>query len=160
MIISLIAALAENRAIGKNNQLLWHLPNDLRWFKKNTIGKPIIMGRKTYESIGRPLPQRQNIVVTRNFHFEAPGCTVVTSLEAALEAARGAEEVMVIGGAELYALALPQTKRLYLTRVQGTFDADAYFPELDWQVWRETFKEEQPLDLKNTLGHTFQILER
>ena len=158
--ISIIVAQAENRAIGRNNQLLWHLPDDLRWFKKNTIGKPIIMGRKTYESIGKPLPDRQNIVVTRNADFQAPGCIVVASLEAALQTPKNDAEIMVIGGAEIYALALPYTKRLYLTQVQASFEADAYFPEVDWQSWREIFKEEHPVDFKNTLGHTFKILER
>lgn len=160
MIISIIVALAENGAIGKDNQLLWHLPNDLRWFKKNTLGKPIIMGRKTYQSIGKALPGRLNIIVTRNATFEAPGCVVVTSLDAALEAAKGSEEVMVIGGAEVYALALPKAQRLYITRVQGTFDADVYFPELDWQSWREIFRQEHLMDEPKSLRYTFQILER
>lgn len=140
-IISLIAAVASNRVIGKDNQLLWHLPDDMRYFRETTRGKPVIMGRKTWESLPekfRPLPGRLNIVVSRNPAFSAPGATLTESLEEGISAATGAEEAFVIGGAELYRQALPFAQRLYLTEIAQEYVGDAYFPAISEQDWRET----------------------
>lgn len=129
----IIAALDEERGIGKDNALPWRIPADLQRFKKLTMGHPIIMGRKTHQSIGRPLPGRTNIVITRDAGFKAEGCTVVNSFEAALKAAQSAKtkQVFVIGGAEIYRLALPGADRLELTLVDGFYEADAFFPEYE-----------------------------
>lgn len=147
--ISLIAAVAANRAIGKNNELLWHLPEDMRHFRETTHGKPVIMGRKTWESLPdafRPLPGRQNIVVSRNPAYQAPGATLVGSLEDALRKAElsdKADEAFVIGGAELYRQALPLASRLYLTEVAESFEADVFFPEVLPQDWEEVSRQKQ-----------------
>ena len=135
MIISIIAAMDRNRLIGNNNELPWHLPADLAHFKKITLNKPILMGRKTYESIGRPLPGRQNIVLTRKADLEIEGVTVVTSLEAAIEICEGIDEVMVIGGGTIYELVIPQAQRMYLSYVDGEFEGDAWFPDFDESQW-------------------------
>lgn len=135
--ITMIAAMDKNRVIGVNNQLPWHLKADLQHFKALTLQKPIIMGRKTFESIGKPLPKRRNIVITRQAEFHADGCEVVQSLEAALQLAKGTEEIMIIGGASLYTLALPIAQRLYLTIIDHAYAGDAYFPawqESEWQI--------------------------
>ena len=129
MKISIIVAMADKRVIGHDNRLPWHLPADLKHFKATTMGKPIIMGRKTWESIGRPLPGRTNIVVTRDPRYTADGCVVVHSIDAALQACSGNEEVMVIGGAEFYRQVLPEASTLYLTLVHDEFEGDALFPE-------------------------------
>ena len=159
MPVSLIAAMAENRVIGRDNQLPWRLSADLQHFKALTMGKPIIMGRKTYESIGRPLPGRTNIVITRDSAFQAEGCEVVHSIEQALAAARGFEEVMVIGGAELYRQMLDHADRLYLTLVRAEVEGDALFPELG-QQWHEVERESRKADDKNQFDYDFVILER
>ena len=138
--LSLIAAVARNRAIGKDNQLLWHLPEDMKHFRETTRGKPVIMGRKTWESLPekfRPLPGRQNIVVSRDPAYKAHGADLAGSLEGALALAGGAEEVFVIGGEQLYRAALPFADRLYLTEVELEPEADAFFPELNPAVWQE-----------------------
>ncbi len=137
MLISIIVAMDEARVIGKDGRLPWHIPEDLKRFKKITLGKPVIMGRKTFDSIGKPLPGRQNIVITRSAAFQAPGCTVVRSPEDALAAAGAASEVMVIGGADIFAWFLLRADRLHLTRVRGVHDGDVFFPALDSQGWRE-----------------------
>jgi dihydrofolate reductase len=141
-LVSLVAALARNRVIGAGNRMPWHLPEDLRRFKRLTMGAPVIMGRKTYESIleqtGRPLPGRRNIVVTRQPGARWDGCEVAGSLDAALAAAHAAPEVFVIGGAELYRLALPRADRLYLTLLDAEYPGDTLFPEFDAADWRET----------------------
>ena len=140
-IISLIAAVASNRVIGKDNQLLWHLPDDMRYFRETTRGKPVIMGRKTWESLPekfRPLPGRLNIVVSRNRAFSAPGAVLATTLEEGVSAAADAEEAFVIGGAELYRQALPFAQRLYLTEIAQEYTGDAHFPAVLGQDWRET----------------------
>jgi dihydrofolate reductase len=145
--LSIIVAMANNRAIGKDNKLLWYIPEDLQYFKKTTFGKPIIMGRKTFESIGKPLPGRLNIVVTRQKDFEHPGVKVVNSIEEALKVAEaqatidGVEEVMCIGGAEIYASALSKTDRLYITFVDANIDGDVFFPEIDRDIWKETSRQ-------------------
>ena len=138
--LSLIAAVARNRAIGKDNQLLWHLPEDMQHFRETTRGKPVVMGRKTWESLPekfRPLPGRQNIVVSRDPAYKAHGADLAGSLEAALALASGAEEIFVIGGEQLYRAALPLADRLYLTEVELTPEADAFFPEVNPAVWQE-----------------------
>ncbi len=140
--LSLIAALGENRVIGVDNSMPWHLPGDFKYFKATTLGKPIIMGRKTWDSLGRPLPGRLNLVVTRQADLHLEGAEVFTSLEAARVRAeawaqeQGADEVMLIGGAQLYAQGLPEADRLYLTRVALSPEGDAWFPEFNPQEWR------------------------
>jgi len=157
-IISLIAAVDENFGLGKNNQLLCHLPADLAHFKKNTMGKPIIMGRKTFESIGKPLPGRLNIVLSKKVpKFE--GSEVYTSLTSAMERLKGVAEVMIIGGAELFGEALPLANRIYLTRIHHQFDADVFFPhfcEKSWHCLEEVF---HPADEKNQYSMTFCVYE-
>jgi dihydrofolate reductase len=145
---ALIAAVAENGCIGAGNKLPWYLPEDLRYFKRITSGKPVVMGRSTFESLGRPLPNRTNIVITRNKGFHAPeGVRVAHSLEQALAVADavaaidGSEEVMIIGGAQIYALALPLVQRLYLTEVGKAVDGDAFFPSWDRTQWQELARE-------------------
>jgi dihydrofolate reductase len=141
--LSLIAALAENRCIGINNKLPWYLPEDLKYFKAVTSGKPIIMGRTTFDSLGRPLPNRTNIVITRNPEFSHPGVKVAHSLDEAIKIAEsvafieGGDEVVVIGGAQIYAEALPRVDRLYMTEVKKVVEGDAFFPEYDKSLWRE-----------------------
>ena len=160
MRIALIAAMAENRVIGRENRLPWRLPADLRRFKSLTMGKPVIMGRKTYESIGKPLPGRSNIVVTRDPDYRAQGCRVVHSLEQALEAAAGHDEVMVIGGAELYRQTLERAERTYLTMVKAELDGDALFPQIETRHWRELERESHRADEKNEYDYDFVTLER
>ena len=145
-LLSLIAAVGENRAIGKAQRLLWQLPEDLRHFRAISLGKPVIMGRKTWESLPaafRPLPGRRNVVVTRNPAYRAPGATLAGSLADALNEAAGAEEVLVVGGAELYRAALPAANRLYLTEVADCPEADAFFPELPPGEWCEVSREDR-----------------
>ena len=147
MLISIVAALDESGLIGAGDRLPWRLRGDMRRFRRLTMGKPLLMGRRTFESIGRPLDGRTNIVLSRRVGYEAPGCRTVTSFEGALAVARagGAEpELMVIGGAEVYALALPVASRLYLTRVQGRFEGDVYFPPYDELKWVEEERESGP----------------
>jgi len=160
VIIAIVVAMAENRVIGRDNRLPWHLPADLRHFKQVTVGKPVLMGRKTYESIGRPLPERTNIVVTRDRSYEAPGCVVVHSINSALEAAGGHEEVMVIGGTDFYWQLLPKADRIYLTLVHAKFEGDALFPELDEHEWREIDRMDCAPDEKNPWPYSFILLER
>ncbi len=159
MIISIVVAIAENRAIGKSNQLLWHLPADLKHFKQITSGHTIIMGRKTYDSIGKPLPNRRNIVITRQ-QLQIEGCDVVSSLNEALALCQSEPEVFIIGGAEIYEQALPLTHRIYLTEVEQTFTGDAFFPELDASSWHEIARESFTADEKNKLPYTFLTLQR
>ena len=160
MIISMIAAIGWQNAIGKNGALPWHIPEDLRYFKAMTLGKPVVMGRKTYESIGKPLPNRRNIVVTRNADWMADGVETAPSLEAALGLLRGTPEVMVIGGGALYNAALPAADRLYLTDVdQVVADADAFFPTINPEAWAETSRTHlDATDKRPAL--TFRVLDR
>jgi dihydrofolate reductase len=160
VIISLIVAMDDHRLIGANNQLPWHLPADLKYFRRLTMNKPILMGRGTHESIGRPLPGRHNIVVTHNFRYKAPGCTVVHTVEAGLQATGRAEEVMVIGGASLYQQILPCAQRIYLTQVHGAFKGDAWFPDFDLSVWTEVWREHHDPDPKNPYSYSFSHLDR
>jgi dihydrofolate reductase len=154
--------MAENRVIGANNQLPWHLPADLRHFKSITTGHPILMGRKTYESIGRPLPNRTNFVMTRDASFQAPGCIVVPSLEDAIEQALplSSSELFIIGGATVYQQALPLIQRLYLTVVHHAFAGDAFFPDLDKSEWKEIEHHEHPADEQNPYAYSFLVWSR
>ena len=160
MKISIVVAMAANRVIGRDNQLPWHLPADLQHFKQTTMGKPILMGRKTWESIGRPLPGRTNIVITRDENYEAPGCVVVHSIEAALQAAAKQDEVMIIGGAEFYRQLLPRTNRIYLTRINEDFEGDILFPELISSEWQEVERVDCDADDKNPHSYSFIRLDR
>jgi len=160
MLRSLIVARARNGAIGKDNAMPWHLPADLAHFKRTTLGHPVIMGRRTWESIGRALPGRRNIVVSRTPGFRPPGAEVVASLAEAWRAAAGADEAFVMGGARLYAEALPEADRIYLTDVVGEVEADTYFPELRPEDWRESLLGEQPADERNRFALRWLLLER
>lgn len=161
MLISMIAAMGDAREIGLNNELLWRMPADMQHFKRTTMGKPIIVGRKTYESFGaRPLPGRLNIVITRDANYVGNGATVVTSIEDAINAAGNVEEVMVIGGASFYEQFLPIAHRLYITYVHGNFTADSWFPELDMSHWQEISREDYSADDKNPYGYSFVVLNR
>jgi dihydrofolate reductase len=158
--IAIVVAMAENRVIGRDNRLPWYLPADLRHFKQLTVGKPVLMGRKTHESIGRALPQRINIVITRDRSYRAPGCVVVYSIESALKAAEGHEEAMVIGGTDLYRQLLPTADRIYLTLVHAGFEGDARFPEINQGEWREVERIDCAPDEKNPWPYSFIRLER
>lgn len=156
--ISFVVAMDENRAIGKDNDLPWYLPNDLKHFKNVTMGKPIVMGRKTYESIGKPLPGRENIVVTRDDNYQASGTRVVHSVDEVLKI--DAEELCVIGGTEIFKLFMPVADRLYVTEIHNTFDADTYFPEINRNDWREVSRKPGIVDEKNKYPHDFVVLEK
>ncbi|MFZ1642519.1 MAG: type 3 dihydrofolate reductase [Candidatus Contendobacter sp.] len=158
--LALIAALARNRVIGRDNRLPWRLPADLRFFKQTTMGKPLLMGRRTWESIGRPLPGRRMIVLSRDPGYHAPGCAVARSLDEALAMAGAVPEIMVIGGALLYQQTLPQTERLYLTRVEADVPGDAWFPEWNEREWRPVWEETHPADVDHAWPYRFQRLER
>lgn len=160
MKISFVVAMDKNRIIGANNQLPWNLPADLAHFKRLTLNKPVVMGRKTYESIGRPLPQRRNIIVTRNADYAAEGCEVFTSLDAALAHLKNEEEVMVIGGGELFTQILPQASTLYLTIVDAKVDGDVYFPDWNANEWQEVESQFNEADEKNPFNYTFLTLKR
>lgn len=152
--INIIVAADENNTIGKDNDLIWHLPDDLKFFKQKTSGHPIIMGRKTYESVGRPLPNRTNIIITRDKDYAVDGCVVVNSLDEAFSVAND-DEIFVVGGAEIYKQALPVTDRVYLTRVHHTFDGDRFFPELG-DEWQEVESVLHPIDEKHVHPFTFK----
>lgn len=159
--ISLIAAMSDNRVIGIANRLPWKLPADMKWFRRQTLGKPIVMGRKTFESFGaRPLPGRTNIVVTSDLNYRSEGCLVAHDIEAALRLAGDVPEVMIIGGASFYAQTLPRAQRIYLTVVHHAFDGDAWFPAIDANDWHEAMREECAADANNPHDCTFFILER
>lgn len=158
--LSLIVAVGENNEIGKDGKMPWHLPADLKHFKALTLGRPVIMGRRTFAAIGKPLPGRRNIVVSRNPKFNAPGCETARSLTDALVLAAGAKEIMLIGGGELYREALPRAQRIHLTRVHARFDADTFFPPLDSAEWKETAREDHAADERNPFAYSFVMLER
>lgn len=160
--LSAIVAMSENRVIGLNNKMPWHLPADLSHFKTITSGHPIIMGRKTFESIGRPLPNRTNIILSRDPSYAAPGCQVVNSLSAALDLAEGinAEEVFVIGGADIYRQALPLVSRLHLSVVHAEFEGNAFFPSFAKEEWREVNRKEYAADERNAYAISFIEMER
>ena len=160
MRLSIVVAMDDNRLIGNNNQLPWHLPADLAYFKKLTTGKSLLMGRKTYDSIGKPLPNRRNIVITRNSKISISGCEVVSSVEKALILTKDEDEVMVIGGASLCEQLLPQVNRLYITKIDGEFEGDIYFPQYDDLNWRQVSCESHPKDIANAYSHHFIVLDR
>jgi dihydrofolate reductase len=161
MLISLIVAMAKNRVIGRGNQMPWHLPADLRHFKSVTLGKPVIMGRKTFESIGRPLPGRRNVVISRNANWHADGVESVNSLDAALALVQDADEVMIIGGGQLYREALPLAQRLYLTHIElPVSDADTWFPDYSQYQWQQCAEELHDPDEKNPYHYRFETLDR
>lgn len=158
--IVLIAAVAENQALGKNNQLLWHLPDDFKRFKQITTGHYLIMGRKTFESLPGKLPNRTHIIVTKQNDYAAAGCLLANSLEQALAMAPQEEDVFVIGGGEIYAQALPWADVVELTRVHTTAEADTFFPELDPQHWQLTHQTHHPKDEKHLHDFTFETYLR
>ncbi|MES1943835.1 Dihydrofolate reductase [Salinisphaera sp. PC39] len=162
MRISLIVAMDENGLIGAAGGLPWRLPADLRHFKQTTLGKPILMGRRTHESIGRPLPERDNIVLSRDPDYRAEGCRTVTSFAEARGAAReaGAPELMVIGGAQVYAMALPKAGRIYLTRVHDAFDGDTHFPDIDFEEWEQIERHRYAANERNPYPYSFITLRR
>jgi dihydrofolate reductase len=159
VIVALVAAVAANGVIGRDGGLPWRIPDDLRHFKAITLGKPVIMGRRTWQSIGRPLPGRRNIVVTRDAGFAADGAEVVASLDAALARAGDVAEAMVIGGGEIYTQALPRAGRLYLTEIHAEAEGDVHFPAIDRALWRETARDDRPAD-GDTPAFSFVVLQR
>ncbi len=160
MKISLIVAMAENRVIGQDGDLPWHLPADLKRFKRLTVGHTLLMGRKTFESIGRPLPKRRSIVLSRNPDYQAPGAEVTTSLPRALELAAGDDEVFVIGGARVFEEALGAADRLHLTRVHAEVEGDVKLPEFDRGEWRLISEERHEADDRHAFPFTFEVYER
>ena len=164
--LSIIVAVSENGVIGSDNTLPWHLPEDLRYFRRVTMGKPILMGRKTFESIGRPLPGRTNIVITRNPAYAMEGVRRVDSLAEGLSLAEqialpgGVDEIVVIGGAQIYALAMPRADRLYITRVHANVEGDTLLPPVDWTQWRETSREHHAASGENPYDYSFVTFDR
>lgn len=159
-VITLIVAVADSGVIGRDNTLPWHLPEDLKRFKRLTMGKPIVMGRKTFESIGKPLPDRQNIVVTRDAAWQRDGITVVHSVDDSLRAAGDAAEIMVIGGADLFRLFLPRAGRLHLTRVHADIAGDVRMPTIDERDWIRVESERHEIDDRHAHAYTFEIWEK
>ncbi len=160
MILSLIAAVSKNNVLGKDNQLIWHLPADLRHFKNITSGHTIIMGRKTFDSIGKPLPNRRNIVVTRQRDFQPEGCEVFNNLQRAIDACIGEEEAFIVGGAEIYKQSMDAADKIYLTRIDKLFEGDAFFPEFSLSEWRLSKYERHHADEKNQYEYSFSEFER
>ncbi len=158
--ISLVAAVASNRVIGRGGRLPWHLPDDLRHFRALTLGKPVIMGRRTFASIGKPLAGRRNVIVTRDPAFHAEGCAVAHDVDAALEAAGAAPEIVVIGGASLYLDFLPRAERIYLTEVHAEAEGDVFFPDLNAADWIEASREYHSADLRHEYAFSFVELWR
>jgi len=160
--LSIIVATAEQGVIGKDNQLIWHLPEDLKMFRRLTTGHVIIMGRKTFESIGKPLPNRTSIIISRNNDYQVEGCIVVSSLEEAIEKAKEieTEEAFIIGGAQIYALALDMADTVYLTQVHHNFEGDAFLPVLDTNIWTETERKSFQPDEKHAYAFDFVTLEK
>lgn len=158
--ITIIAAVAKSNALGKNNQLIWHLPADLKRFKQVTLGHHVIMGRKTYESLGKPLPNRTNIIITRNKDYQAEGCIVTHSLTEALAAAKEDPNPFILGGAEIYNQAMKIADKLDLTFVHHTFEADAFFPEINTDEWIETSRSDYKADDKNKYDYSFVTYKR
>ena len=158
--ISLIAALSKNHVIGKDNQLPWHLPNDFDYFKSSTLNKPIVMGRKTFESLGKPLPKRRNVIITRQTDFQINDCEVFSTIDAALDALADEPEIMIIGGATIYEQTIDRADYLYLTIVDAEINGDTYFPkwhDTDWQVISE---KPHTADAQHAFSYTFLILKK
>lgn len=160
MLISLIVAMTRQRVVGRDNQLPWHLPDDLKHFKALTLDKPVLMGRRTFESIGRPLVGRTNLVLTSDPSFSAPGILVLSSIDEVLEAVPRTPELMVIGGATVYQQTLPFARRLYVTWVEGEVQGDTYFPAFDPLQWRSSSRRDQPANERNAYPLTFETFER
>lgn len=158
--IIMIAAIAENNALGKNNKLLWHLPNDFKRFKSLTSGHHIIMGRKTFESFPKPLPNRTHVIITRQKEYLAEGCIVVNSIEKALEACPKKQDIFIIGGGEIYTLGLPFTDTIEITRVHQSLEGDAYFPEINEAEWKIKATEFNPKDKKHLYDYSYQTYIR
>jgi len=154
--ITLIAAVAENNALGKDNQLIWHLPNDFKRFKEITSGHYIVMGRKTFESFPKPLPNRTHVIITRQKDYKAEGCIIVDSIEKAIEKCPKNEELFIIGGAQIYQQSMDFADKIELTRVHASFEADAYFPEINLNQWKLIFEEKHFKDEKHNFDFTFQ----
>ena len=160
MRLSIIVAMDDNQLIGKDNALPWHLPADLAYFKKVTTGKTVLMGRKTHESIGRPLPNRRNVIISRNATFTAEGCEVVGSIDAALALAKDDNEVMIMGGASFYEQMLPHIDRLYITQIEGGYEGDAHFPNFNREAFLEVSRESHTPDENNPHTYHFTVLDR
>lgn len=158
--ITVIAAVAENNALGKENQLLWHLPDDFKRFKTLTSGHYIIMGRKTFESFPKPLPNRTHVIISRQANYQPEGCIVVNSLEQAIAVCPKTEEVFIIGGGEIYRQSIAVADKLDLTKVHATFEADTHFPEIDLSQWQLVFEEYHPKDERHDFAFTFQTYSR
>jgi dihydrofolate reductase len=158
--ITIIAAIAENNALGKDNQLLWHLPDDFKRFKNITTGHYIIMGRKTFESFPKPLPNRTHVIISRQKNYSQLNCIVVTSLQKAIEACPKNEEVFIIGGGEIYNQSIAIADKLDITRVNHSFEADTFFPEIDMSKWKLIFNEFHPKDEKHKFDFTFETYTR
>jgi len=160
--ISIIVAVSENNTIGKNNRLPWSLPADLKYFKNTTWGMPVVMGRKTFDSIGKPLPGRKNIILTRNKQWKKEGVEMATDVHEAVKKATtyDVKEIFIIGGAEIFKVALPMTQRVYLTRIHANFDGDVFFPELPETEWRLARRQDCEPDEKNVFSYSFQVWER
>ncbi len=158
--LTMIAAAAENNALGKNNDLVWHLPDDFKRFKKLTSGHYIIMGRKTFESFPKPLPNRTHLVITRRKNYNPPGALIVNSLQEALKIAKDDEQPFIIGGGEIYELAMPIADKIELTRVHGTFEADTFFPEINMENWKITARKFHEKDEKHSYAFTYLTYER
>jgi len=159
-LISLLAAVTENGVIGRDHGMPWHLPDDLKHFRALTLGKPVLMGRKTFDSIGRPLPGRTTLVLTHRRDWSVPGVTVVSDLETAVGAAGSAPELVVAGGAQIYALALARATRIYLTRIHAVIDGDTRFPDINIERWRQCACELHPADARHPYAMSFVTLER
>jgi len=160
-VISIIAAMGRNRELGLDNKLLWHLPVDMKFFRQTTMGKPILVGRKTYESFGgKPLPGRKNIVITNDKSYQSEGAVIVHSIDEAIQEAGDVEEIMIIGGASFYEQTLPKADRLYLTYVDANFKADSWFPEFDMNDWLETSRQLNEADEKNSFDCSFVVYDR
>ena len=160
MIVSIVVAVADNNVIGKDNKLIWNLPADLRMFKNLTMGHSIVMGRKTFESIGKPLPGRKSVVITRQKGFEIEGCKVVNSLEDALAEVKNEEEVFIIGGAQIFELAMDIADKIFITKIRHTFDGDTFFPEIREDQWMPTVSESFTPDEKNAYSYSFETYVR
>lgn len=158
--LSIIVAIGENNVIGKNNDLIWHLPRDMKHFKDTTTGHYIIMGRKTFESNGRSLPNRTNVVISRDENYKAEGCVVVHSLQDAIQEAENDPEVFIIGGGKIYAQAMQIADRIYLTKIHHSFEGDTFFPEVNMDEWKEIDRRDFGADEKNKYPFSILILDR
>lgn len=160
MQLSIIVAMDRNHVIGKGDSLPWHISSDLKNFKKITMGKPIVMGRKTHESIGRPLPGRENIILTRDKNYQTENCTVLHSMDELLIHCKDVDEVMITGGSEIYKITLNKASKIYLTEVHTEINGDIFFPEFDRCEWKEVSREDYNADEKNEFDYSFVLLER